>query len=549
MNSVKPSLGHPLLATVLAAAVASAAAAGSQPAAATPDNGVISEAAAPRPGTGKFVRRLVRDLRNSGLEVSLGYPRLYTPEDCAYTYRVFQNCYGNNPAAPYVIPVVEPWPEEYVDPAMKSGVARTRRGYNSTYRLDPTEAIIIFGRMPPPARYTALQTWVWTTEWLSDDSPWDQDAWTFFSKVAGPLIQYLFTTVPRNQARVESFSSVDNNINNVVMEKQSGPPWDEIRYFVITPDQSMDEAVRDALYNLGVDETEIFTEGIPESFEGDPVGPLGLDEKAVDFVTLLRYAMPEDEQAADVWRRTLPLNVLRVRRTGSDAAVPYEARMADERIAVDEVNDQELSNGLTDLVDAVIARGESLGLTLDRPPEPMAEILNDLGQFGPECRKIGMNCLGDGQDASYFLIKPKPLDTGKFYAVVSTLATETGNAIYVGLSVNDASRLNGVLNISDIELQGSAGGYADAVTEPDKFFVYFFTRDCDAIVDLTDGACTTITRGMVPLAGDDLAPGDPSLHGMFSAAVRAYVALGSERGPDPSKQLRPRVLTFSHADD
>jgi hypothetical protein len=537
MNSIKPSLGYSLLATVLAGAVAFAAPAGSQRAAATPDNEVISQAALPKPGTGRFVRRLVRDLRNSGLEVSLGYPRLYTEADCGYTYRVFQNCYGNNPAAPYVIPVVQPWPEEFVDPAMKSGIARTRPGYNSIYRLDPTEAIVFFGRMPPPARYTALQTWVWTTEWLSDDSPWDQDARAFFSKLPG------------NETRVESFSSVDNNINNVVMEKKSGPPWDEIRYFVITPDQSMDEAVRDALHNLGVDETEIFTEGIPESFEGDPVGPLGLDEKAVDFVTLLRYAMPEDELAADVWRQTLPLNVLRVRRTGSDAAVPYEARMADERIAVDEVNDQELSNALSDLVDAVITRGESLGLTLDRPPEPMAEILNELGQFGPDCRKIGMNCLGDGQDASYFLIKPKPLDTGKIYAVVSTLATETGNATYVGLSVNDASRLNGVLNVSDIELKGSAGSYADAVTDPDTFFVYFFTRDCDAIVDLTDDACTTITRSMVPLASDDQAPGDPNLHGMFSAAVRAYVALGSERGPDPTKQLRPQVLTFSHTDE
>ena len=40
-----------------------------------------------------------------------------------------------------------------------------------------------------------------------------------------------------------SFSSIDNNINNVGMEKKSGPPWDEMRYFVITPDQRTDEAV------------------------------------------------------------------------------------------------------------------------------------------------------------------------------------------------------------------------------------------------------------------------------------------------------------------
>lgn len=533
MTRIKLSLGYSLLATVLAGAVAFAGPA----------------AAPPKPGTGNFVQSLVRELRSSGLEVTVGYPRLYTQADCAYTYPVFNNCYGNNPAAPYVIPVVKPWPEEYVDPAMKTGIAKTRPGYNSTYRLDPREAIVFFGRMPPPARYTALQTWVWTTEWLTDDSPWDEVAWGIFKERAGSLIQYLFTTVPGNPARVESFSSVDNNINNLVMEKKSGPPWDEIRYFVITPDQRTDEAVREALYSLGVDEDEIFTEGIPEAFAGEPVGPLGLDAKAVDFLTLLRYAMPEDEQAAEVWRKSLPLNVLRVRRADSVAAVPYESRMADERTAVDEVSDPELSDGLTNLVNAVVTRAESLGLKLDIAPEPMVDILEELGQFGPECRKIGMNCLGDGQDASYFLIKPKPLDTGQIYAVVSTLATETGNAIYVGLSVNDASRLNGVLNVSDIKLKGSAGSYVGAVSDPDEFFVYFFTRDCDAIAGLTDGACTTITSDMVPLAGDDKAPGDAELHGMFSAAVRNYVALGSERGPDPTKQLRPLVLTFSYADE
>ena len=74
----------------------------------------------------------------------------------------------------------------------------------------------------------------------------------------------------------------------------------------------------------------------------------------------------------------------------------------------------------------------------------MVDLLMDLGQFGPACREIGMNCLGDSQDASYFLFKPKPLDTGKIYAVVGTLATETGNGTYVGLSVNDASLLKGV---------------------------------------------------------------------------------------------------------
>jgi hypothetical protein len=557
--SVRLRIGYALLALVLAGTVAFAAPPGGQPAGARPDHPVSSQAAMPKPGTGNFVQRLMRELRSSGLEVTVGYPKLYTQADCDYSYPAFHNCFGNNPAAPYILPVVKYWPEEYVDPAMENGFGRTRPGYSSTYRLDPTEAIIMFGRMPPQARYLGLQTWIWTTGRLPDGSLWDKKVYEAIERVAGALIQYLFATVPPldtvpdgSPVRVQSFSSINNNINNVVMAEASGPPWDQIRYFVITPDQLTDEAVREVLGKLGVDDTEVFTGKIPPSFEGDvfdpddqvtELPPLGLGKDNIDFFTALRYSMPEDEQAANAWRRSLPLTVLRIRRPFG-VPDPYELHEADERPTVNEVDDVELSAEFSDLVGALITRAGSQGLALDKN-EGLIEILNELRQFGPACRKIGMNCLGDNQDAGYFLMRPEPLDEGNVYAVVGTLATETGNATYVGLSVNDASLLKGVLNIPDTRLKGSANSYS-VVTEPEKFFIHFFTRDCAAIADVTDGACTTITPRMVPLAGDDKAPGDPDLHGKFSAAVRAYVAVGSERGPDPTLQLRPRVLTFSY---
>jgi hypothetical protein len=37
---------------------------------------VSSHAPLPKPGTGNFVQRLIRELRGSGLEVSVGYPML-----------------------------------------------------------------------------------------------------------------------------------------------------------------------------------------------------------------------------------------------------------------------------------------------------------------------------------------------------------------------------------------------------------------------------------------------------------------------------------------
>jgi hypothetical protein len=368
-------------------------------------------------------------------------------------------------------------------------------------------------------------------------------------------------TVLDGPSRVQNFASIDNNINNVVMEKKSGAPWDEMRYFVITPDQRTDAAVRQALVSLGVDEDEIFTEGIPETFH-DPdhafpfgqnpvVGPLGLGEDAVDFTTAIRYAMPDDEQAAHAWLKSLPLTVLRVRRPpwGADP-VTYGDRTAEARPTVNEREIKALVDGLEALTKAVTDRAKSQGWTLveDLHTE-MIDIIKDFGQFGPACRQIGMNCLADGQDASYYFAQPRPLDAGKIYVAVGTLATETGNATYVGLSVNDASLLKGVLNVDDSELKGSASSYHSELLSPatlEKLFVHFFARDCAAIADLTDGECTTVTTDMIPLADDDEAPGDRNLHGMFSIAARAYVKLGSERGPDPTKQLPPRRLTFTN---
>jgi len=37
----------------------------------------------------------------------------------------------------------------------------------------------------------------------------------------------------------------------------------------------------------------------------------------------------------------------------------------------------------------------------------------------------------------------------------------------------------------------------------------------------------------------------PSLRGMFIIGLRDYIALGTQRGPDSSKLLTPRILTFT----
>ncbi|HEY9122284.1 MAG TPA: hypothetical protein VIM80_04730, partial [Brevefilum sp.] len=79
------------------------------------------------------------------LEVQEGYFQMWGGDECLATFDLMGSCFFNNPAAPYVFPVLPYWPDEFVDPATAGVFGETREGYGTTYRFDPHEAIIIFG--------------------------------------------------------------------------------------------------------------------------------------------------------------------------------------------------------------------------------------------------------------------------------------------------------------------------------------------------------------------------------------------------------------------
>ena len=334
------------------------------------------------------------------------------------------------------------------------------------------------------------------------------------------------------------------------MQRQSGYPFGQNRYFIITPSATTDDAVRSALQAMGVDNSDIFTEQIPSRDDRGPIGPLGMGENAIDFTTWFRYAVPDDGTAADEWRANLPLTVLRVRPFASPGPVQrYGSLIFEPRTANSEAY---LAGDMQNLINAVCDRARTVNLQstdCTQPPPAssfMVDPVRDYGWTGPYCRKINMSCDGDQNDAVYLYSEPLPLDSGQVYAAVGTLATETGNATYVGLSLHDASKFYGFANLLNTTLKGSADGYANTVNNTGKFFVHFFTRNCEdeAIQALTHGQCTTITTEMVPPHGS-AEQGDPALQGMLQIGLRDYIVPGTERGPDSSKLLRPRILTFT----
>lgn len=491
----------------------------------------------PAPGTleGK-ARTLTIELNKQGFEVLQGYFRLYSQEDCPYSYAVMKTCYGNNPAAPYVIYDLPHWPEEFVDPATQFAFGPTQAGYSTSFRFDPREAIVILGVLPPPAAYFGLQSYLFTRQGAFDTQ---SVSYQFIANFFPNMLDMFFTGVPNNPQRVQIFGSLSNSINNVVIQRQSGAAFNQPRAFIITPDEFVDNKVRIALNKLSIEDKNIFTEPIPSNLT------IGLDAASDDFVTLIRYAMPEDGGGAgtpsDTWRNNLPLIVLRVRDTRHGRpAKPYPPVNLETRTAADELY---LKSDLISLVSAVSQKwGQPCADAecADRAVASFRVQLPPINVVGPNCTEINMNCGGDSQDAVYQLFKTLTLDENVVYAVAGTLGVRTGNATYVGLGLNGTMKKFGFHNISDKDLQGTASAYASQVNNTDKFFLYYFTRDCSGLQELTGGYCYEISETELPLCNDPTSKTCDNL----GFSIRDYIRPGTQRGPAAILKLPAMQITL-----
>lgn len=492
------------------------------------------------PGTiESTARRLMNRLSQQGYEVARGYFKLYTIDDCDLSYEVMHTCYGNNPAAPYVLPVVPSWPNEWVDSATEGAFGATAEGYRASYRLDPREAIVILGMMPPPADYFGLQTYLFTRPGKWNEASM-QYAW--LAQYRAYMLETFFGVVPKNPERLQLFANLSNSINNVVIEEKSNAVWDRPRYFIITPDRSMDGVLRKAFATLGIADADVFTEPIP----GDMT--IGLDEASDDFLSVIRYAMPMDGGGdgtrSEAWRQRLPLVLLRVRDPQATTWLPYPPVEFEERTGT-APPETALAGDLVALARAVCERW---GQPCDGSPEEFniraPAFLNTwLKPFlltGPECVKVGMNCLAPTEDTTYFLSGKLPLDDEQVYAVVGALSTSTHNATYVGLGLNSSLKKLAFDNIPDNELEGSADGFPDVPTH-DQFFLKYFARDCSGLETLTSDENASHCYSIGDLLPACYDPSDLACD-MLVLSLRGYVRPGTARGAHPELALSPRFI-------
>lgn len=469
--------------------------------------------------------QFLQEIDSSDYEVKRGHFKLWDLENCDYTYGKIGMC-GNNPAAPYVTFAVPPWSDEFVDPALSSVWGPSNEGYNDVYRLDPHEAILVMGQLPPQGSFFSEQTWVFSREGSYDENS------TRYQEIANSRL-HDFTRIffkKLNDKRSLLFASLSNPNNNVVIERQSGGSFGEMRYFIITSDKYMDKAVRRMLSRLAVDKRNIFTEPIPKDMK------VGLSESSDDFTTLIRYAHPNDGgkpgTPSNSWRKNPPLVVLRIREKNSDhKPKTYPPVVLEPRTAVDE---WPLKPDLSALMAAVSRRWGQPCANADCSDR--AENFIDLQRapiymVGSLCIPFMQNCVGDNWDASYHIHPPSPIDNDEIYVAAGVLGTKSGNAVYTSLSVNQIPMIKGVWDISDKELDGTAKEYSSEVPNADKFYLYYFTRNCKGLEHLTYGHCVELT--MIPQG--------------FRVAIaqRNYVRQGSQRGPDSALVLNPIMIKLN----
>lgn len=118
-------------------------------------------------------------LENAGYVTKEGKPFLFGPDMCSAVIPAFGSCFGNNPAAPYIIPIVPHDPEELYEygPSMQWEEIEGENGemvdLYGTFRLKPDEAVVMFGCMPPEAAYLGFEAYAFSRGFKPDQIPPD----------------------------------------------------------------------------------------------------------------------------------------------------------------------------------------------------------------------------------------------------------------------------------------------------------------------------------------------------------------------------------------
>ncbi len=464
-------------------------------------------------------------LENAGYTVAEGRADLFTVEGAEKLIPAFNTCFGNNPAAPYIVPAVPHREGEAYDygKSMRSEFQNAAgEDLYWTFRLEEDEAIIMFGNLPPEAAFIGYETFLFTRnfdpnaldssgmDWLTnavgvqhhlspnpDNLLYDSPPIVDDSKISGDEDE----AYRNNEDRVILFAN-GPTINRRNLENKIGVDfWGKQAIFSTSADAGFEAALNAEL-----------EEALAEIHIHSPLGSelnMGLSSDADDFWPLMRYAVPnpDNKLASKAWRKHVAsqLVVFRVSKSTPPATVVRHPTYVFEEKRGN--SEKTLAVDLQRLADAV-----SSELGFDQQKGSSQEVClpcSSIPLHAPQTMPLAMSAVGATNDADYRITSARPFGREETLAVVGVNHTETDNASYISLGIYNAEVWQGVKAVSQGRgwngpLTGSAEGFfnftngevPEAIADIDlsKFYVHVVTRPGAGVDDALEASdyCTVV---------------------------------------------------------
>lgn len=398
-------------------------------------------------------------------------------------------CFGNNPSSPYGYPA-------FGEPG--SGVV------DSVFQWDRDEAVVLFMRTPPRARYFAFT-------------------------------QYLFQVA---HASRPAFASLSDSLNLSDFRTQgSAAPGDDVfeqpAVLVWAANMNTVTTVKATLAGMGFPESQVNFLPMPAAVPSFTPAQ-GYGEDSDTFTMLMRIALPDSQSALDAYLEEKPFAVLKV---GPPQAIAFAAApvigYANELTGVSETtlspNQQSALNALvTDIRTRYAGTFSFTKQTVDYK-----------SKTGWDCLAGTETCAGDNHDALYSAdgatVLVRNLRDAVLIAGVNHV--KTGKTAYQNHAIYELEHMGGVAAISDPVLTTASAlyhaGVAPGTLKAARYknlYAYLVSFDCAGL-----SHCLQIPQP-TPDNPVGIPAGKP-----FIVAGRSYLEPRSGVRPDPSELIAHQV--------
>ncbi len=420
--------------------------------------------------------------------IQQGSWKYFDVEEC---FLYAETCYGNNPTSPYGFP-------HFGD---INGV-----GY---FKMNPSEAIVIFLRTPPQVRYFGFT-------------------------------QYLYQRSGQDRPAFGSMSDTLNHLSLKTLDSNQGL-FDNYAVLVWTADQATFASVQTQLALQGIDPSTVnFIEAPLEL-------PLfmGYGPEADSFNMLMRMALPTVQQNLDLYIQENPFAVFRVGPPNTEAIIPGRAiAYAKEETGLYEGGSiakfQTLNSTLSQLKNMAIAK-----YNLANAHQHFEQPVTNTNKSGWDCIAGVAVCNGDNHDALYSIDAPIKFQLRAdrdFVLIVGVNHKKTGKALYVNHTIYDFEKLAGITSIADPLFTTASALHHAGITKPSaadlkkyaNFYAYAISYNCGTMKFCLQIPAPTESN---PIG---LEPGAP-----FFMLGRKYVDVVTGVRPAEKETVKHAVLVFT----